>query len=161
MDPKSSFQYVIDTSAQCVLATWVGDVSAQSIAESQRKILADTQFLAGMHVLLDCRAAIFVEVDLFTLNTIVPLFREFDSQRHESRSAFVVSSSFDYGVIRQLGLLLDAKSAVEKIDRQPFYELEDACAWLGVPLEVLDRLPVVMGCETPTPRAVEATARAS
>lgn len=162
MDPKSSFQYAIDTSARCVLAAWVGDVNAQRLADSDRKILADPQFLAGMQFLIDFRAAIFVEADFSMLGRMVPLVRELDAERHNSRSAIVVGSRFDYGVVRQLCLLLDSPSAGGKIERQPFYELEDACAWLGVPVEVLDRLPVVTSRETRTPQeTVEAGDRAS
>ncbi len=141
MSPKTSFRFVIDERAKCVLVAWAGGIQAQSMAESLRTILADPLFEPGMRFLHDCRRATFSEVDLVTLGKFVPSARDYDSKRGVGRSAVVVGTSLDYGIVRQFALLVHGLDQMEA-DRQPFYEMEDACAWLDLDSDVLESLPV-------------------
>lgn len=56
----------------------------------------------------------------------------------------MVSSIFDYGVMRQFFLLQELPEE-EQIDRQPYYEMNDACAWLDLPLAHEAPGPLSMG----------------
>ncbi len=57
-------------------------------------------------------------------------------------------------LMRQFNLL-HAGPEDGPIDRQPFYEPEDACAWLDLPVDVLEHLPVVdsLALSEPQPSA--------
>ena len=133
------FEFEIDALSNCVVVTWVGDVDLETLVVSQRQILSDSRFKAGMDFLIDGREATLVGVDYGAIRAkILPVVREFAPQRGGSRSAIVVSSTKDFGIVRQLGSVL--AEAPCDVDRRPFYEIVDACAWLGISVDTLTRL---------------------
>lgn len=136
-----AFRHTIDPKAQVIFAVATGTISPGEALEMCGVIQADPAFSPSLNVLLDLRGArvVWDHAALRRMGECRPFARR-------SRRAIVVPDDLHYGLGRVYGALADPAGG----ESLPFRTLEDACAWIGVPVPAADAAlrPLIRGCTT-------------
>jgi|GEM_PF-1935140 hypothetical protein len=105
----------------------------EDIQNSFREAFDNPKFETGFNFLRDCRDASLPEEWTFSrmVHITTPMMVENVPKMRRCKIAWLVKSKLDYGIINQVRLILETQTP--EIDRRPFYTLENAYTFLGVP----------------------------
>lgn len=129
-----SIRYRIVEAEALVVTTFAGRVTDAELLEHDRLIAADPAVPRGHRELVDLRAVTSVDVSPEGLAALV----ERDARRPEiaeTRLAIVAPRDLAFG----FGRAYQARSLASRPEVEVFRTAEAAAAWLGVPLEAVER----------------------
>jgi hypothetical protein len=106
--------------------TFTGQISMDNLGRAHRDFTHHPDYAPHIDELLDFRNASIGQLTKSEIEIIRQTMRQLPD-RHDSKSAIVVSSQLDYGIGRIMGAQLDRDIPVE---RAMFYSIEEALEWL-------------------------------
>jgi hypothetical protein len=116
-----------------VVARASGPIDLESSSAFRRELEAHPDFRPDFDQILDFRLAVGSLPDFEGLRFLAST----DPFSRGSRRAFLVAGDLLFGLVRTYGALQEGSSEV-----RPFRSAGEACAWLGVPADVLEEAPV-------------------
>jgi hypothetical protein len=130
---QPKFQYAVYRDEGCVCTRYDGDFHVETFVAGLQAIFADGAVTQELNYLHDWRRARFSKsMDYRSLASHVRLQGDrMQGDRAGARVAIVMPDDEAFGIARQTIVLLEQAGGAE-IQRKPFLDLEEACAWLGV-----------------------------
>ena len=130
---QPNFQYAVYPEAGCVCTRFDGDFHVETFVRGLQQIFSDAAVTPELNYLHDWRRARFSKsMDFRTLASHVRLQGDrMQGDRAGARVAIVMPDDEAYGIARQTIVLLEQAGGAE-IQRRPFLDVDEACAWLGV-----------------------------
>ncbi|GEM_PF-1746239 len=125
------YRYSVVPEHKCVFIERGGKFSAGHFVQALGKIINDPEYKPGYNFLTDARKMDYAEANFAVLSHQVDLWEDISTKLDKCKLAFLHASQVNYGVSRQSKALFET----ENIDRKPFYKLEEALDWLGLPHE--------------------------
>lgn len=116
-----------------------GELSVPHLLSGMERIFEDPAVEPDMSYLHDWRGVVFSpSMDFRSLSGYARVQGEKLAGRREgARVAILLGGGEAYGITRQAVALLDQVTPAG-IERRPFMDLDEACAWLGVDPRVVD-----------------------
>lgn len=130
-DPMTWYRFSVDAERKLVVVTVRGDLNPVAIRRFRRELEAHPDFKPSMAQLADLRDANGDQAFAFLRELLVD-----DPFGSGARRACVVARDVDFGMMRVYGAHAESKD----MEFVPFRSLPEACEWLGVPLDAVERI---------------------